>query len=90
MILWIVFALLLIICIISEYIQAKNKTNNGIRTSFFICVFIYHILSIQGSYMDYENIMTYPLSYWIGFFLPGIIMTIVEIWALFKSLNNGK
>lgn len=88
--LWIIFAVLLIICMISEYIQSKNKTNNKIRSTFFICVFIYHLLSIQGSYMYDDNTIIYSLSYWIGFFLPGIIMTLVEIWALFKSLNKDK
>ncbi len=88
--LWIIYVLLLTICIISEYIQVKNKTNSKVRTSFFICIFAYHFLSIQGSYLDEQNRMISSLSYWIGFFLPGIIITIVEIWSLFKNFNNKK
>lgn len=86
--LWIIFILLFITCFVSECIQAKNKTNNNVRSAFFVCVFIYHLLSIKGAYND--TIIIYSLSYWIGFFLSGIIMTIIEIWALFKSLDNNK
>ena len=85
---WFIYIILLIICIISEYIQSKNKTNNKIRFTFFIIIFIYHFISIQGYYNSNEIIMTDSFSYLIGFFFPGIIITIIEIWALLKSFNK--
>ncbi len=89
--LWIVLIIFFSVCLLSEYIQEKNKTNNTIRTISFMIIFVYHFFSINGVYTS-ENIdiSFYPISYWIGFFLPGIIITIIELWALFKTLNNTK
>lgn len=90
--LWIILIILFLVCLLSEYIQEKNKANNTVRTISFIIIFIWHFLSIKGFYTseDIYSISIYPISYLIGFFFPGIIITIIELWALFKALNNQK
>ena len=93
--LWLIYIFLLSICLISEFIQIKYKTNNNIRSIFLLIIFIYHFISIQGMYFDVSyNLYAYSLSYWIGFFLPGIIITIIEIYFLIKTFktktNNDK
>ncbi|HJJ05755.1 MAG TPA: hypothetical protein OIM45_07995 [Clostridiaceae bacterium] len=89
--LWIVFSTLFLVCLLSEYIQARNKTNNIVRTIFFMIIFVYHLFSIKGFYISEDiNILVYPVSFWIGFFFPGIVITIIELWILFKTLNNQK
>lgn len=86
---WVIFIILLSICSVSEYIQFKNKTNNKIRLTIFIVIFIYHFLSVQGHYYSSPNFI-YPISGLIGYFLPGVILTIVEIVILIKTLKDTK
>lgn len=85
---WIIFAILLTICSISEYVQVKYKTNNKIRSTFFIIIFFYHFISVSGHYNFDDTTISYPISYLIGFFFPGFILTIVEIIILIKTLKN--
>lgn len=87
--LWIIYTILLGICIISEIFQYKHKTNNNVRTIIAVIIFVFHFISIKGTYMDSSDsdFFNYPISYWCGFFIGGIIIAIVELVFLFKTLN---